>query len=272
MFNTKDSIKFMMAKMFFLLADFTYHTINEVTPLIYHGTKTIEINYIRHGNGKVQIDDEIYEIYEGSYIVIPEFVSYSLIPNGDIDLYSVYLLIEDDRAYKEYLPLSKKYMIGNDTRLSYLFDDLLNEFKNKQLGYNELIVSDFKNIIVKLLRNEGIKGKRLSHWSTTSLQFEIENIFKEEFSTITVIDLANRLHLSIRELQRYLIKNYKKSFNEIKTDAKMSFASNKLLYTKIKISELAELVGYSTPEHFSYAFKKYYGISPVEYKKKNKIA
>ena len=52
----------------------------------------------------------------------------------------------------------------------------------------------------------------------------------------------------------------------------MSFASNKLLYTKIKISELAELVGYSTPEHFSYAFKKYYGISPVEYKKKNKKA
>ena len=80
--------------------------------------------------------------------------------------------------------------------------------------------------------------------------------------------MSSRLHLSIREFQRYLLKNYNKSFRELKNDAKMSFAANKLLYTDIKVADLALLVGYSTPEHFSFAFKEYYGVSPAKYKKK----
>lgn len=271
MFSTKDSIKFMMAKIFFTLAEFSYKTITEVTPLIYHGTKTIEINYIKKGIGKVKVEDKIYDIKDSTYIVIPEFISYSIIPETNLEMYSIYLLIDDKRGYDEYLPLSKRYMVGYDRyNLTEIFDDLLYEFQEQQFGYNEIVVSDFKNLIVKISRNEAITGRRLSHWDTNSLQFEIEKIFKEEFSTITILELANRLHLSIRELQRYLIKNYKKGFNEIKTDAKMSYASNKLIYTDIKISELSDLVGYSTPEHFSYAFKKYYNESPNEYRKKYK--
>ena len=101
-------------------------------------------------------------------------------------------------------------------------------------------------------------------------KYDIENIINNEFSTITLIELANRLHMGERELQRYLLKNYKKSFNELKTEAKMNFAANKLIYTDIKISELYEYVGYSTPEHFSFAFKKHFNISPLEYRNQNK--
>ena len=86
------------------------------------------------------------------------------------------------------------------------------ELKNLKFGYNEIVVSDFKKIIVKILRNEKIQGERLSHWDTESLQFDIESIINNEFSTITITELAKRLNISIRELQRYLIKNYNKNF------------------------------------------------------------
>ncbi len=271
MFNSKASIKFMMAKIFFTLANFGYRTISEVTPSVYHGTKTIEINYVRNGYGKVIIDNNEYQVKGGSYIVIPEFVSYSIIPTEPIDLYSIYLLIDDKTGYKEYLPLLKKYFVGNDNSLLVMdFDDLYNELRTLKFGYNEIVVSDFKKIIVKLLRNEKIQGERLSHWEADSLQFEIENIITTEFKTITLNDLAERLHLSVRELQRYLSKNYKKSFNELKTEAKMNFASNKILYSNAKLTELYDQVGYTSPEHLSYAFKKYYGMSPLEYKRKYK--
>ena len=270
MYSTKDSIKFMMAKVFFTLADFSYQEITDITPPIYHGTETIEIKYIKSGNGKIVINNETHPITSESYAIIPEFISYSLIPENRLEIYSIYLLIDKKTAYKEYVPLLTKYFVGNDKyKLSFLFDDLLNEFQTKSFGYNEVVVSDFKNIIVKLLRNENTKGKRLSHWDTESLQYEIEKILYNEFSTITVLEIASRLHISTREFQRYLIKNYNKSFRELKNEAKMSFAANKLKYTDIKISDLAILVGYSTPEHFSYAFKEYYGESPQSYKKRN---
>lgn len=270
LFSTKDSIKFMMAKIFFTLADFSFSIIDEITPPAYHGTETVEIKFIKNGKGKIIINNEEYLVTDNSYIVIPEFISYSFIPESKLEVYSIYLLIDKKLAYKEYIPFLTKYYVGLDKyNLSILFDDLLYEFQTKSFGYNEIIVSNFKNIIVKVLRNENAKGKRLSHWDTESLQFEIEKILYNEFSTITVLDIANRLHISTREFQRYLIKNYNKSFRELKNEAKMSFAANKLKYTDIKISELAILVGYSTPEHFSYAFKEYYGESPQSYKKRN---
>ena len=271
MFNAKDSIKFMMAKIFFSLANFSFTEIKDITPLIYHGTKTIEINYVRSGNGKVIIENEQYDITHGSYFVIPEFKKYSIIPSTQIELYSIYLLLDIKRAYQEYLPMINEIFIGNNQELDYLFDSLLFEFKNKTFGYNEIIVSNFKSIIVKILRNEKKTGNRLSHWELDSLQFEIETIIKNEFNTITITELAFKLHLSVRELQRYLKRNYNKSFNELKTDAKMSFASNKLKYSDIKISELAILTGYSSLEHFSYAFKKYFGMTPMNYKKEKKL-
>ena len=267
MFNSKASIKFMMAKVFFTLANFSYKTISEVTPSVYHGTKTLEINYIRNGYGTVIIDNKEHTIKQGSYIVIPEFVSYSIIPHDPIDIYSIYLLIDDKTGYDTYIPLLHNYYVGNDnSRLILDFDDLYYELKNLKFGYNEIVVSDFKKIIVKILRNEKIQGERLSHWDTESMQFDIESIINNEFSTITITELAKRLNISIRELQRYLIKNYNKSFNELKTEAKMNFAANKLIYTEIKIADLYELVGYTTPEHFSYAFKKYFNKSPKDFR------
>ena len=259
----------MMAKVFFTLADFSFQEINEITPPIYHGTETIEIKYIKSGTGKININNEIHDVRDGYYAVIPEFISYSLIPDDKFEIYSIYLLIDKKSGFKEYIPLLTKYFVGKDNyNLSILFDDLLYEFQNKEFGYNEVVVSLFKNIIVKLLRNEDTTGKRLSHWDTESLQFEIEQILYNEFNTITVQELASRLHLSIREFQRYLLKNYNKSFRELKNYAKMSFAANKLTYSDIKIADLAALVGYSTPEHFSFAFKEYYGMSPAQYRKK----
>ena len=81
MFDTKDSIKFMMAKIFFTLADFNLKTISEITPPIYHGAETLEIKYIKEGSGKVIINNEVFDVKKGYYIVIPAFVSYSLIPD-----------------------------------------------------------------------------------------------------------------------------------------------------------------------------------------------
>lgn len=271
MYRTKDSIKFMMAKIYFTSAEFSFEVLSDITPPNYHGADSLEIKYIKSGKGKIIIDDKTYDIESEYYAVIPEFASYSIIPSTNIELYSAYLLVDKKIGFEEYIPMLSKYYIGKDyNNLGALFDDLLYEFKNKRFGYNEVIVSDFKNIIVKLLRDEKSVGKRLSHYESKSLQFEIERILYNDFSTITIMDIAQRLHLSVRELQRYLLKNYNKTFRELKADAKMSFAANKLKYTDIKIADLAILIGYSTPEHFSYAFKEFYGESPLSYKKKYK--
>ena len=144
---------------------------------------------------------------------------------------------------------------------------MMNEFKEKKLGYNEIVVSLFKILFINIVRNENVTGPRLSHWDLDNLQYKIEKIMLENFKTITIKELASKWYLSERELQRYLEKNYNKNFSDLKNDAKMSFAQNLLLSSNMSILEIAYETGYSSSEHFSNAFKKYYGKSPLKYKK-----
>ena len=271
MFICNDSIKFMIAKIFFNLAEFKNYTIKDTVSYSYHGKDTIEINFVVSGSGKVKINDEIYDIKENSYFVIPEFVSYSIIAKEELEIYTAYFVIDDKIAFKDYTPYLKKIYINTDHDFKQLFRNIHNEFMIRTIGYNEIITSAFKVIVIRVIRNEGIKGKRLSHWSLDSLQFSIDKIFSNEFNTITISELASRLNMSVRDLQRYLLKNYDKSFSDLKKEFKLEYAKIRLIYYKDSIEKISEDLNFSTREHFSYFFKKETGITPLAYRKQNKM-
>ncbi len=268
MFVCNESIKFMMAKIYFSLAEFSILEIKEPTNLKFQGVDTLVFILIKKGNGKVIINKKEFLITEDSYIVIAPFSAYQLIPDGYLEYYSFYLSVDKSRGYQNYTYLLNDSRVGIDKyNIAYLFNMLYKEFKEKQIGYSEIAVSMFKTIIVSILRNENITGERLSYWKLNNSQFQIEQILQNEFKTITLDELANKLFMSPRDLQRYLKENYRKSFIELRNDARMAFAANKLKYTDLSIADISDLVGYSSIEHFSYAFKKYYGISPLKYRK-----
>ena len=273
MFHSSEPIKFMMAKIFFTLADFRFQTMVEAYPSHYHGINTLEIHYVKKGSGKVIIDNKEYALEDNTFFVVPPFVSHTQIPdkNNPIEKYSLYLLVDKTIGYKNYLPLLDEYFYGKDKyNICSLFDTLLFEFQNKHFGYNEIVVACLKSIIVNLLRDVNIQKEKETHWKLESMQFQIEEIMLNEFQTITLIDLANRFYMSPRELQRYLKSNYNKTFNELKKEARMSYASNKLLYSNMSIAEISNNCGYSSLEHFSFAFKEYFNNSPLKYRKNNK--
>ena len=273
MFHSSEPIKFMMAKIFFTLADFRFQTMTETYPSHYHGVNTLEIHFIKKGSGKIIIDKNEYLVEDNSFFIVPPFVSHTQIPDksNPIDKYSLYLLVDKTIGYKNYLPLLDLYFVGKDkNNICSLFDKMLDEFKNKHFGYNEIVVACLKSIIVNLLRDVNIQKEKITNWKLESMQFQIEEIILNEFQTITLNDLANRFYMSTREFQRYLKANYNKTFNELKKEARMSYASNKLLYSDMSIAEISNNCGYSSLEHFSYAFKEYYNVSPLKYKKNNK--
>ena len=69
MFVSNDSIKFMIAKIFFNLAEFKYYSIKNTISYNYHGKDTIEINLIKDGEGKLKISDQIYDLKKNSYFI-----------------------------------------------------------------------------------------------------------------------------------------------------------------------------------------------------------
>ncbi len=59
------------------------------------------------------------------------------------------------------------------------------------------------------------------------------------------------------------------NFQNKKTEAKMSAASIMLRSQDMTVTQIADELGYSSVEHFSVAFRKYYGMSATKYRANN---
>lgn len=84
---------------------------------------------------------------------------------------------------------------------------------------------------------------------------------------LTLNEVAQKNHVSPNYLS-YLFKK-KTGYNlwEYVIKLRMEESKRLILTTDLRRYEIAEQVGYESPEHFSKIFKKYYGISPSEMKK-----
>jgi AraC-like DNA-binding protein len=78
--------------------------------------------------------------------------------------------------------------------------------------------------------------------------------------------VAQKLHISSRTLQRYL-SNENTSFIQILKDTKFDLAKRLLKQKGLTISEIGFTLGYSDISNFSRSFKKYQGVSPLEFRK-----
>ncbi|MBR5572837.1 MAG: helix-turn-helix domain-containing protein [Oscillospiraceae bacterium] len=90
---------------------------------------------------------------------------------------------------------------------------------------------------------------------------------QQNYRTVTLSSLAKTFHFSEAYLSKLIRKNLNQSFTEILRTLKMNHAVEYLMNTSMKISEIAEKVGYDSVDHFTRTFRKVYGASPLEYKK-----
>ena len=95
---------------------------------------------------------------------------------------------------------------------------------------------------------------------------EIEDAFYYQYDTLRLEDVASMLKISPRQAQRFLRIHYGKTFTEKCREARMSAAAMLLEDMSLSITEISVRVGFSSVEHFSSAFKGYFGASPRKYR------
>jgi two-component system response regulator YesN len=84
---------------------------------------------------------------------------------------------------------------------------------------------------------------------------------------LTLNEVAQRNHVSPNYLSYLFKKNTGFNLWEYVIKLRMEESRRLILNTDLRRYEIAERVGYESPEHFSKIFKKYFGISPSEMKK-----
>ena len=98
---------------------------------------------------------------------------------------------------------------------------------------------------------------------------QIENYIRANYrSAVSLRELAGKLYLSEGYLSRFFKKNYGMSFAEYVTNVRLHHAVDELLYSDTPITRIVYDNGFPSVALFNKAFKKEYGETPSELRKK----
>lgn len=105
------------------------------------------------------------------------------------------------------------------------------------------------------------------HWIIKKVQNYMEQNFQNK---ISLQDMSEIVSVSPWYLERVFKKYTGDSLNQYLIQLKLGYAQNLFRDTKKSIAQVAEEVGYDNPSYFSQLFKKKFGVSPGEYRRRQK--
>ena len=100
-----------------------------------------------------------------------------------------------------------------------------------------------------------------------TVQLISENLGKRN----SAADLADRFHISETSLKNYFRGVYGCGYWEYQNKLRMEKAAAMLEETWDKVADIAAAVGFNSQSRFARAFGEYFGISPLEYRRKTAV-
>lgn len=250
-----------------------------------HSSNSYEIHYISKGYGSCVLNGKRYAITPNTIYITGPYVEHEQHPllNDPMVEYCIYVRVEPFKKSDKTQEIVASFLntplwFGEDHhQIGTLMESLFDEMESRPLGYQSEVKALLQEIIIKLVRNYQASPKCVlassSEFIPSTLTEQkyiiLEECFLYDYQSLTLTALASRLGLSIRQTERLLKEHYGKTFLQKKNDAIMSAASILLTNSSNSITDIALELGFSTVEHFSNAFRRYYHTSAREYRKSN---
>ncbi len=263
----------------------SYRHFSEPLPRHSHSKNAFELHYVTAGKGSVVLGNTVYPLSPGILYITGPNIAHEQLPDESEPLteFGLFFIISeiDSKSPLTSLFIKNTMWLGDAGKeIDTLVYTILEETTDKKLGYSQKILLLLAELLIECVRifasrRQSGERKRPAPSKTLSvdqLQEEntllvIDEIFLCRYADITLEQLAGNIGLSTRQTQRLLNKNYNKSFSSMKLEARMAAAETLLRNSSLKITEISNRTGYSSIEHFSNSFKKFYGVSPGQYRK-----
>ncbi len=94
---------------------------------------------------------------------------------------------------------------------------------------------------------------------------ELKQYVAENYATTSLEDAADFIKMNPYYLSKYFKKMAGVGFSDYLLALRMEKAQHLISKVGLSISQIGKIVGYSNPNNFSRAFKKYFGTSPGSY-------
>ena len=229
-----------------------------------------ELTYVDKGELLTTIDRVSYHLKQGDLIFYAPMQFHTQSTFEKIS--SSYLTINFKMNFNHAdLLCNKIFSLKRDSY--FIVTKLIEELSNDNLYSNDLSLCYLKQLIIQMLRldNSHFHSKPTTHMQQTyenellnDILLYIDDNIYEKISVSTLCDhfciSTSMLHSLFRKNMNNTAKNY---INELKLSKSKELIRN----STHTLSEISEMLGFSSIHYFSKKFKSYFNISPTEYSK-----
>ena len=229
-----------------------------------------ELTYVDKGELLTTIDGVSYHLKQGDLIFYAPMQFHTQSTFEKIS--SSYLTINFKMNFNHAdLLCNKIFSLKRDSY--FIVTRLIEELSNDNLYSDDLSLCYLKQLIIQMLRldNSHFHSKPTTHMQQTyenellnDILLYIDDNIYEKISVSTLCDhfciSTSMLHSLFRKNMNNTAKNY---INELKLSKSKELIRN----STHTLSEISEMLGFSSIHYFSKKFKSYFNISPTEYSK-----
>jgi YesN/AraC family two-component response regulator len=163
---------------------------------------------------------------------------------------------------------------GDCGMIAALMDNMVEEYEHKQV-YHEENLQHFVTLILNILARNvsdstgttatGLESEPLINRMLLHVRQHISDPEK-----LRVDYLATHFNLSANYVGEYFRKFTGESLQHYITQYKIKLVQQRLAYSTLTVSQIADELGFTDESHLSRQFRKYNSVSPVEYRKSMK--
>jgi len=253
-----------------------------------------EMYYIVRGKGQLTFEDDSFALTEGTFCIMPPRAVHAMAVEEGSTVFDVIVRSSNfDSRFGELLTMSgvfsgffRESLYGaaqpnflllhtkpGDKSLGYCFRGLATECALPDKHSWNTTSCWLKLLLSNALRScgENVEIYRFPTGGNPRADCgEILQYIQQNYRTVRLSTLARQFHYNETYLSRMLQNYAHQSFTEIVRDIRMNRAVEYLVNSSLRVHEIAGLVGYSSVDHFSRAFKSMYGVSPQGFRRKNR--
>ena len=235
-----------------------------------HTHNHVELFYIIGGKGQFLINDELYPVNTNHLVIINPNVIHTEVSLNAQPLEYIVLGVDgielsiNDTSNGQFCILDHYESLD----ISSCLRNILREMELKQPGHEDICQAYMEILIIRLMRNTGLSVPNESaaisgNRQCAAVRRYIDNHFKEP---LTLDYLAEEAHINKYYLSHAFKREYGVSPINYMNYRRIEESKYLLAETDLSLSQISQLLGFSSLSYFSQVFRKTQEISPMEYR------
>lgn len=236
-----------------------------------HTHNHTELFFIVSGKGQFLIQDQIFPVDVNNLVIINPNVAHTEDSLNAQPLEYIVLGIEGVELATSENSNGQFCILDHfeSVEISSCLRNILREMELKNTGYEDVCQAYMEILIIRLMRNTALSVQPVAQISGGNRQCAavrryIDLHFKE---SLTLEQLAEEVHMNKYSLAHAFKREYGVSPINYMISRRVEESKYLLAETDLSMSQIAQLLGFSSLSYFSQVFRRTQNVTPMDYRK-----